>query len=100
MDDNKELIQLRIDTVRLQEKLQASEESLKIAREAMERRLDGMNEFRDTLRDQASRFITYKEVESKFDALEKNRKDNTAFIISMISALVSTSSLVISLMIR
>jgi len=38
---------------------------------AMEKRLEGMNEFRDQLRDQASRFITRDEMTSKFDALTK-----------------------------
>lgn len=39
-----------------------------VAYESMEKRLEGMNEFRDTLKDQASRFITRDEV----DAIRKS----------------------------
>jgi hypothetical protein len=37
-------------------------EQIALAREAMEKRLDGMNEFRDQLRDQAARFISRDEL--------------------------------------
>lgn len=39
-----------------------SDRALDLARDSMEKRLEGMNEFRDTLRDQASRFITRNEL--------------------------------------
>ena len=41
--------------------LHSIEEARKEAQTAMEKRLEGMNEFRDQLRDQASRFITREE---------------------------------------
>ena len=46
-------------------------ESVKIAYASMEKRLEGMNEFRDTLRDQASKFITRLEMEAKFEVIQK-----------------------------
>jgi len=39
-------------------KLLAQERATEVATNAMDRRLAGMNEFRDTLRDQAARFVT------------------------------------------
>ena len=41
------------------------------ARVAMEKRLDGMNEFRDALRDQSQKSPTRIEVDNKFVALDK-----------------------------
>lgn len=51
-------------------RIAALERATSVASEAMDKRLDGMNEFRDTLRDQASRFITEKEVISQLDAIK------------------------------
>ena len=48
---------------RLEERLQASQDSLKLAREQMDKRLEGMNEFRLQLNNQAATFITRKEHE-------------------------------------
>jgi len=41
-----------------------------VAYEAMERRLEGMNEFRDTLRDQAARFVTRSELDIIKDRID------------------------------
>ncbi len=41
-----------------------AEKNLLIAKDALEKRLEGMNEFRDTLKDQAANFITKAEYES------------------------------------
>ena len=49
----REYIDLRFNTV---------EEATAMARQSMEKRLDGMNEFRDTLKDQAAKFVTVSEV--------------------------------------
>jgi hypothetical protein len=40
----------------------AMEKVVDTAKESMEKRLDGMNEFRDALKDQASRFVTRTEL--------------------------------------
>lgn len=81
----------------LEAKLSASEDSLIIARESIEKRLEGMNEFREALRDSASRFITRNEIEIKFEAIEKTRKDNIAIIISILGILISFFSVLIKL---
>ena len=41
---------------------EAIQDATELARKAMEKRLDGMNEFRDTLKDQAGKFVTRSEV--------------------------------------
>jgi hypothetical protein len=51
-------------------KIQAIETATKIAYETMERRLEGMNEFRDTLRDQAGKFVTRSEIDVVREAIE------------------------------
>jgi len=43
-------------------RLKAMDEAVKLAKTSMERRLDGMNEFRATLKDQASGFVTRTEL--------------------------------------
>ena len=60
--------------------LTSRDEAVAKAESAMNRRLDGMNEFRDTLRDQASRFVTTDVLNVRFDtvmqkvwSLEKSR---------------------------
>jgi DNA repair exonuclease SbcCD ATPase subunit len=46
----------------IESRLQAIEKSIAVADDVMQSRLAGMNEFRDTLRDQATKFITRDEV--------------------------------------
>ncbi len=43
--------------------MRGQERAITLAREGMERRLEGMNEFRDTLKDQTSKFVTRGELE-------------------------------------
>jgi len=50
-------------------RIEALEKATGVAAVAMERRLDGMNEFRDTLRDQAARFATRDEVNLRINTL-------------------------------
>ena len=42
------------------------------AQETMDKRLEGMNEFRDTLKDQASRFVTRDELQSTLKPIIAN----------------------------
>lgn len=44
--------------IRVEERLIAADKAIKLAGDAMNSRLEGMNEFRETLQDQTSRFIT------------------------------------------
>jgi len=50
-------------------------QSTELARNSMDKRLDGMNEFRETLKDQASRFITRTEIDSKMEVVYSNIKN-------------------------
>ena len=43
----------------------AIDKSTSLAKESMERRLEGMNEFRDALKDQTARFITKEDFEKQ-----------------------------------
>jgi len=53
----------------IETRLSAIEKAVEVANTAMQVRLTGMNEFRDTLRDQASRFVTRSELEIKLDSI-------------------------------
>jgi len=54
------------------EKFKLLDRANEVAFRAMERRLEGMNEFRDTLRDQATRFITRDEFTIIKDRLDSD----------------------------
>ena len=57
----KEYLEMRIKNI---------EDNTELARMAIEVRLQGMNEFRDALKDQASRFITRQELEAKLSNMQ------------------------------
>jgi hypothetical protein len=63
---NREFVSLK---EHLESRIDSVEKSITIANVAMQERLKGMNEFRDTLREQASRFITRDESEAKRAAI-------------------------------
>ena len=52
-------------------------------------RLNSMTEFRESLKYQASKFVTREELYAKLDGMDKNRKDNTALIIAILSLIVA-----------
>lgn len=54
----------------LDAKIDGIDQATKLAATMMERRLDGMNEFRETLKDQASRFATRAEMDEVKDRIE------------------------------
>ena len=60
-------------------KITALEKAIEQARISMEKRLDGMNEFRDTLKDQAARMPTRVEMNTEIEKLEKDIKELTKF---------------------
>jgi hypothetical protein len=53
-------------------KTTAIERSTTLARDAMEKRLEGMNEFRDSLKDQSDKFVTKNEYEIKLGRVEED----------------------------
>jgi hypothetical protein len=60
--------------------LKALETRIEQARISMEKRLDGMNEFRDALRDQAANSPTRNEVETELEAIKKDIKTLISFM--------------------
>lgn len=93
----KEMVELIERIAIIEAKLSASENSLTIARESIDRRLEGMNEFREALRDSATKFVTRSEIDIKFDAIEKTRKDNIAIVVSILGIIISTIAFLIKL---
>ena len=85
--------------------LLANEKALDLARAIMDARLEGMNEFRDQLKDQASRFVTREELslmkEKIYDELRtlNTAKDRTEGKASMGSVYLVTGIAVIGLFI-
>lgn len=73
---------------------QATKEAIGKAEESMERRLTGMNEFRDALRDQASNFVTRdmlalegKDTDRRLSMLESNANTARGYILGVGAAL-------------
>jgi hypothetical protein len=56
----------------IEERLRSYEKNIDIARDGMEKRLEAMNEFRDALKDQASRYITREEHDSAYKKLDED----------------------------
>lgn len=63
----------------IESRLTALEQATTIAAHAMDKRLDGMNEFREALKDQASRMATRQEVEDKMAAVERDLRELREF---------------------
>jgi hypothetical protein len=55
----------------LEARLEATEDALHLARAELERRLAGMNEFREQLKDQAAKFVTREELDLRMTRLEE-----------------------------
>ena len=56
----------------MEEKINARDRALTVAMATMDTRLDGMNEFRDTLRDQSAQFVTRDEYQTGHAAVVRN----------------------------
>lgn len=100
------------DRVTLEKYVDTRIEDLERARQqaysAMEKRLEGMNEFRNTLRDQAGRFITksdLKVIEADIRALRdfksslEGKADQRALTITTVVAVIGTVLSIISIII-
>ena len=59
----------------LEARLDAMDKAVSVSRATMETRLEGMNEFRNTLRDQASQFITRSELNVMLSKLHSDIDD-------------------------
>ena len=95
-------------------KFEALDRANIVAYASMEKRLEGMNEFRDTLRDQAARFITRTELDTvkeridadirvlrEYKSLLEGKASQTsvnfAMIMSAMSLLVGIASIIIKM---
>ena len=63
------------EIVRLGERLNAHEKALEIARREMERRLEGMNEFREQLNHQTATFLTRTEIGLMHEKIDNDITD-------------------------
>ena len=59
----------------LESRIVAVEKAIDVASEAMLLRLESMNEFRSTLKDQAGHFVTRDELETKLSFISEQLKD-------------------------
>lgn len=94
-------------------RIAALEKATEVAARAMERRLDAMNEFREALKDQASRMMTRAEAEAALASIERDlrvlrafqstlegkasqKAVNIALLVSAISILIALFSIAIN----
>jgi len=115
----KEYIDSNIFTLKeyLNVQIEALKHATLIAKESMEKRLDGMNEFRDQLKDQATSFIPRVEYKESIYSLQKQVDDlkqsrdilagkasqssvNIAYILTAISLLLSVFSFILNFLVK
>jgi hypothetical protein len=77
--------------------LNSAEKAVVKAEDATNKRFEGVNEFRETLSDQARNFLTRSEFQAKWENVEKDKKDNTALVIAILGIIISVMSLIIKL---
>ena len=70
-----------------------NQQAIDKAEHSMNNRLEGMNEFRDSLKDQAVKFISRDEINLMFKQLEDRTRDKTALIFSVLAAILSAISI-------
>jgi hypothetical protein len=93
-------------------RFESMDRAINVATEALDKRLDSMNEFRNALKDQTATFITKSDYQSKHDELVKQIEDlklsratmegkadqnsvNIAYIITFIGLIISIISLLL-----
>ncbi len=81
----RDYLETRIDALQiyLETRIGALEKATDMARGAMEIRLAGMNEFRDTLKDQTARMPTRTELEAAVTTIERELRDLREFKTTM-----------------
>jgi hypothetical protein len=91
-------------------RFESQDKALNLARESLEKRLEGMNEFRQAIKDQQSTFLTHNEYNAKHDLLQtqvdqlrlkgaelSGKADQKSVTIVMIFSLISATLGVVSL---
>ena len=81
-----------------EQKIASLEKAVTVASTAMERRLEGMNEFRDSLKDQAGRFVTKDEIKSLSEEIKilRDWKNNVQGRTS-IAVFLAIAALIVSI---
>ena len=74
--------------------LKDQSKAIDLARDGMEKRLEGMNEFREQLNRQAASFVTRQELDAKLESIEKGRRDNIAIGLSLIGIIIALISVI------
>ena len=69
--------------------------ALEAALAAMEKRLDGMNEIRGQMKDQANTLATRAEVDAKFDGITKTTRATIALVVSIVAVAIPLVYLVV-----
>ncbi len=119
----KQYIDTKVESVsKLYEtKVEAIEKATELAANQMNSRLEGMNEFRDALKDQNANFISRNEYETQLKTIEKNHNDrisilelhrermqgkadqssvNIAQIMSLLALLIGIAGLIVAIVIK
>jgi len=81
----------------MESRLEAMNKAVYVANAVMEKRLDSMNEFRESLRDATQTYATKNEVDLKLDSLYKNKKDSLALLLSIIGIGIGIISILLKL---
>ena len=118
LDDTTKLFETKVDALDKATvlKVDALDKATILASQQMEKRLEGMNEFRESLRDQNATFVRKDEYDTKHEALEKtfnvrvsslemSRAElcgkasqssvNVSYAIALLSMLISMASILI-----
>ena len=82
----------------METRLASLEKASELARVTLEKRLEGMNEFREQLRSQASLFVTRDYMEARLETIRKNKHDNFALFVSVVALIGSLAGVVIAMM--
>jgi len=81
--------------IELEKRMELNRESSRLAIELvandLKSRLASMNEFREAMKDQASNYVTRREMDLRFDHVDKAMQDKAAFWISIVSLLVAVT---------
>ena len=87
--------------------IKSMQDAIRLARKELDRRLDGMNEFRDQLRNQAATFVTreisdvqHKRLEDRLSSLEKQKSnlEGRMWIIPSIIVLIQLGVLIFKIL--
>jgi Flp pilus assembly protein TadD len=85
-------------------RFKASDRATESARTTMEKRLEGMNEFRDQLKDQAARFVTREELNPMQEDLRVLRESKAtlegkaSYTSMMVALALSAGALIVGLL--